>query len=111
MISVHINVTRQHIEQAEKCLKSPILLAVEEYFPKVVVTKDRLLIVDKNENYLARYMLPSAVRFFVKSYNEMTYKERTMYLDPISFVLELPEIVLETIDISDIMKTNSKKNY
>lgn len=110
MISVNINITRQHIEQAEKCLKSPVLLAIEEYFPKVTVTKDRVLIVNKDGNYLARYMLPSAIKLFDSKYRGMTPNERTMYLDPVSFVLELPEVVLETIDISDIIKSNSKKN-
>lgn len=118
-MKLKINVTQEVIERSSKCglLKKyesapkncAIAEALKHIFPNVKVSTKYIYPFDKQYSFQEEFYkihLPEIAREFIKQFDYMTSSER-LKLEPISFLIDVPESVINEIDITDIKKEDT----
>lgn len=107
MTKLKITVTKEILEKSKNCLPGnsmptncAIALAIRDIFPNASVGTQTISFNTKAGDGVFVYTPPIATRF-IGQFDIRSAKERVM-LNPISFEIEVPESVIESINIDEL---------
>lgn len=126
MTKLRINVTKEILFKTRMCAgvftyventkeegigaNCAISVAIRDLFPDAWVGTDRIYFDAYNdqgmfdwgkENQLITSALPEIARNFIREFDRKTPEER-MAMNPLSFEIEIPDIVIDTINIDEV---------
>lgn len=122
MVKLRIDVTKEILTKAQYCGKKiarstgencAIALAVRDIFPEAFVSHENIYPFapeDGKRDYKSRIDLPLEAQDFIVDFDNAEPEERCQ-MDPISFEIEVPDVTLEKINISEITKQLESHPY
>jgi hypothetical protein len=104
-MKLKIKVTKEIIMKSSNCRfpvteTCAIALAVRDLFPKAMVAGN-CIIVNGYDDYIS---LPKAAQEFIETFDFLDSRSREQ-LSPIEFEVDIPESVIDSIDINNLGET------
>jgi len=121
-MKIQINITKDILKRSMMCGTNPlqkvtsncaIALAVRDIFKFAQVSKDNIYFYkednDNHSNYISGCSLPESARVFIEKFDYLfNNPEKRLKLPEFSFEIEIPNAVIEQMNLSEVYKILSE---